>query len=257
MDNNIKQLPFWETIGRSFKYVFKNISLLKAVLPVIGILVVVQMIFNFPMMCSFGMTQYCKGNLYNNIQIFITAVAACGVIINYCRSIICKANVDYLSGNFFKRLGLYFIASICLSVFIGIPTFIVTILGAVLGFNEVYLQILIYLTFFGFGIFFAPLLVVFPAVAVDDYKIINWARLFSMVKQNHLAVFFGQMLVMVPYWLLYRTLLELYFILGFHNYIANLLFTTIFISLAIMDACIKGAFFAHIYQFFKFYDKHK
>ena len=46
------KLPFWETIGRSFKYVFKNKSLIVGVLPVIGILLVLQIIMGMPYLCS-------------------------------------------------------------------------------------------------------------------------------------------------------------------------------------------------------------
>ncbi len=255
-NKEIKKLPFWETIGRSFKYVFKNTDLIKAILPVIGVLVVVQIIFNFPMMCSVGLSNQCSNGMANDVHILITALAACGIIINYCRSIVCKADVDYTSRNFFKRLGFYFVASICLSVLIGIPTFAITVLGAVIGLNEIALQLLVYATFLGLGIFFAPILMVFPAISVDDYKIINWNKLYSLVKGNHGAVFWGQLLIMVPYWILYRTITELYLLINATGWVANFIFITMFIALAIMDACIKGAFFAHIYQYFKFYDKH-
>ena len=48
----IKKLPFWDTIARSFKYVFKNKALLIGILPLIAALSVLQIFIGLPFICS-------------------------------------------------------------------------------------------------------------------------------------------------------------------------------------------------------------
>lgn len=253
----LHKLPFWETVGRSFKYVFKNKALIKAALPVVGALAVLQMIIGLPLLCSFTGGN-CAMDATRLITLLSLLVASVGIIINYCRTIVCKAEVDFVSLKFWKRLAFYLAASFVLSLVILAPSF-VCIFGAALFFNAVGLGNLAVassvLIPFIFAIVFAPLFMVFPAIAVEDYKILSFKKLFQLVKGNHNAVFWGQFLLMMPYWVLFQAFTALYMLIGVNTYVVNLIFVIIGLALGIMDACFKGAFFAHIYQFFKFYEK--
>lgn len=252
-----KKLPFWETIGRSFKYVFKNKALLIAILPVVGVLSVLQILLGLPFLCSID-SRVCQNDWRQTITLISLIAAAIGIIINYCRSIICKVNVDFISIKFWKQLGLYLVASIALSIIVLGPAF-VCILAAVFLFNFIGVPSLavaasIIIPFI-FCVVFAPLFLVFPAIAAEDYSLINWSKLFAMAKGNHNAIFWAQFIIMIPYWLVSAMCVQLYQLLGINNYPVNLLFVIVGLTLGVLDACFKGAFFAHIYQFFKFYDK--
>ena len=72
-----------------------------------------------------------------------------------------------------------------------------------------------------------------------------------------MSIFFGQFVVMVPYLILSKMFVYLYDFLGINNYVLNLCFVIITVCLGLIDAGFKGAFFAHIYQFLKYYDKDK
>jgi hypothetical protein len=252
----VNKLPFWKTIGRSFKYVFKNKSLIKGVLPVIGILIITQILMGLPYLCSIK-ADACVVDWRQKVTLITVVVAAIGIIINYCRSIICKADVDFKSGKFWKQMGLYLLSSLVLSLVVLAPSFICILLSVFL-FNMVGLpnlatvsSILLPLIF---CVLFAPLFLVFPSIAAEDYKMLSWKKLFSLVKGNHNAVFWAQFIIMMPYWILFRATVELYNLIGVDHYIVNLIFVTIGLVLGVMDACFKGAFFAHIYQFFKIND---
>ena len=249
------KLPFWETLGRSFKYSLKNKQLLLGILPVILVLVFIQIALNLPFACSFGAGQCSTGAGYY-LTLLSFVAAASGIIINYCRSIICKADVDFTSFRFWRQLGLYIAAKIVMLLIIMLPSVAVIMAIAYLsGFSEAVLIAGIVLVPLLFSILFAPLFLIFPAIAVEDYQTINRKKLFETTKGNYNAIFWSQLILSVPYWILFRMCIEIYQIIGINNYLINLLFVIAAMFLAMIDACFKGAYFAHIYQFFKFYDK--
>ncbi len=251
--NEIKYLPFWETVGRSFKYVLKNKVLLQAIIPVVGILLFIQIICGMPSMCAFS-SSHCEQPL-SFVCTITLIIAAAGIIINYCRSIICKAEIDYLSKNFWRRMGWYLLASMFLAIIISVPTFAAIVLVSFLNLSDLLTSILSIISLIGVSILFAPLFLVFPSIAVEDYTMINWSKLYNMVRGNFNAVFWGQFVIMIPYWIFFRMFAEIYKIINTDNSIVNLIFVFIILSIGMLDACFKGAYFAHIYQFFKFYDK--
>lgn len=255
----IQKLPFWDTIARSFKYVFKNRALLVGILPLIAALSVLQILIGMPFICSIT-GENCSSGWGQIITLFATILAAVGVIINYCRSIICKAEIDFVSLGFWKKMGLYLIASFVLSIMILIPALIGIYLLSFLFDPNALINITTSATLLitlVISIILAPLFLVFPAIAADDFKIIRWSKLFQMAKGNHNAIFWAQFVIMMPYWLVSRMWSSLYDIIGMDNYVINLIFVVVGIAFGVIDACFKGAFFAHIYQFFKFYDKNE
>ena len=259
MENNTinNKLPFWDTVARSFKYVFKNKSLLRGILPLVAALSVLQILIGLPFMCSLNAAM-CDGGWGQIITLLTVILASVGVIINYCRAIISKAEVDFISLGFWKKMGLYLVASFILSVMILIPIMVGIFLMSFAFDPNALISLTTSLTLLisiATSIVIAPLFLVFPAIAAGDFKIIRWSKLFSMAKGNHNAIFWAQFVIMMPYWLVSRMWTALYDIIGWDNYVINLIFVVGGIALGIVDACFKGAFFAHIYQFFKFYDK--
>lgn len=255
-NKKIKKLPFWETVGRSFKYVLKNRKLLVSLLPVVAVLTVVQTVFNMPLMCSYN-EKFCIQNWQSGVSGIILVVVAVGIIINYCRSIICKETVDYTSLKFFKRMFFYILWSFILTFAMGIPSAIFIMILSLAGVDTNTVLLLTTFLFFILGAALAPLLIGFPALAVDDNKLINLPKLFKLAKGNKMSIFFGQFVIMVPYLILSKMFVYLYNFLGINNYALNLSFVIITVCLGLMDAGFKGAFFAHIYQFLKYYDKDK
>ncbi len=253
-----KKLPFWETVARSFKYVLKNKALLMGILPLIAALVVLQMLIGMPFMCSIDSSKCVEGSWQQNLTLLTVILASVGVIINYCRAIVLKANVDFVSLDFWKKMGLYLIASMVLSVIIVFPIFIGIYLMSFFFDPNLLIGLTASLTLLisiAVSILVAPLFLVFPAIAAGDYEIIKWKTLFSMAKGNHNAIFWAQFIIMMPYWLIAKMWYSLYVVINADNYIINLIFIAGAIALGMIDAGFKGAFFAHIYQFFKAKEK--
>ncbi len=260
MENQeIKKLPFWDIVARSFKYVFKNRILLKSILPLVAALAVLQIVIGLPFLCSLD-TNACSNDWRRAVTVLSIALGAVSVIINYCRSIICKAKVDFTSLRFWKQTVLYFIASLVLSVIVVVPVLVCLTLSAFVFDPNTSINILTLISVLvsvASAIVFAPLFLVFPAIAVEDYQMIKWSKLFALVKGNHNAVFWAQFVIMLPYWLVAKMWSAIYALINSGSYVIALIFVIGGLLLGILDACFKGAFFAHVYQFFKFYDKPK
>lgn len=252
-NSTVHTMPFWETLGRSFKYALKNKLLLISVLPVIGALVLIQILLGLPFACSFG-SGICSTGWSYYLTLLSLVAAAAGIIINYCRSIVCKANVDFISRTFWKQMGLYLLAKLFTLFVVSIPVVASIVAVSYLSkFNEQIILVAMVIIPLIFCIAFSPLFLLFPAISVEDYKMISWRNLFETAKGNFNAIFWGQFIISIPYWLLFRMCVELYQIIGINSYGLNLVFVTVCMFLAIVDACFKGAYFAFIYQHFKFY----
>ncbi len=255
-NKDIKKLPFWETVGRSFKYVLKNRKLLITLLPVVAVLAVIQLILKAPIMCAYN-ESFCENSWQNTLNGLILVLTAVGIIINYCRSIVCKEKVDFKSLNFFKRAGFYILWSFLMTFIIGIPIAIVITILSITGVDINILLLTSMCLFFILGTSLAPLILAFPALAVDDYNLINLSKLFNMCRGNKMAIFFGQFVIMFPYMLLSKMFVYIYALIGANNFVINACFVIITLLMAVLDASFRGAFFAHIYQFLKYYDKQK
>ena len=250
--DKIKYIPFLETIGRSFKYVFKNKALIKGILPLVVVLVILQMSIGMPFLCSLKGT--CHTGLARNLTILSLVLGAAGIIINYCRTIICRAEVDFYSLKFWKQMLFYLIASMLLGlIFFIVFAVSLILLVKTLGWLNLrdYVVWGIYIDAVVIFILLAPMLLAFPAIAAEDYKMLLPQRLYKTAWGNCNAIFWGQFIIMIPYWLSFWALKEIYAVLPNDLYIINLIFVICLAFISMVDAGFKGAFFAQIYQFFK------
>jgi hypothetical protein len=152
-------------------------------------------------------------------------------------------------------MALYVLWSFMMTFVLGLPIAIFILLLSLASVDANTLMLLAMFMFFLLGTVFAPLIVGFPAIAVDNYKLINLSKLFKLAKGNKMSIFFGQFVVMFPYMILSKMFIYLYALFGVNSYVINLCFVVITLCMGLIDASFKGAFFAHIYQFLKYYDK--
>ena len=174
-------------------------------------------------MCSYN-ENFCTQGWQNTVSAIAFVIVAVGIIINYCRSIICKETVDFVSVKFFKRMAFYIIWSFLLTFVVGIPVAIFIMIMSFTGIDTNTILLLSLFLFFVFGVFLAPLIVALPALAVEDYKIVKISKLFALAKGNKMSIFFGQFVVMVPYMLLSKMFMYLYAFSGVNSYVMNLCF---------------------------------
>ena len=251
-----KKLPFWETVGRSFKYVLKNGKLLKAGAMLALCIIIFEIAMGLPLLCAIDSNQ-CQKGAKNIINIIAIALVSIGIIINYCRVIILKAPVDFISLSFWKRMLKYSLTSIMLSVFISIPTIVSIVIMVMLGISDHTLYMMSFSMTLLFGVLFAPIYLMFPAISVDNKEAINFKKVYQLAKGNKMPIFFGQFILMTPYWLLATMYGVFYGMMDTNSYIIKLISSAIILLLGLIDAALKGAFFAHIYQFFTYYSKKK
>ena len=104
-------LPFIETLKRSFNYVLCSPRLLLGSIS-IGLVAFIYEIFSgFPILCSLGV-QICEENTTQSLSNLIIVLVSVAIIINYCRGIILKSSFDFRSLSFMRRIVLYILAAI-------------------------------------------------------------------------------------------------------------------------------------------------
>ena len=254
----IINLPFMETLSRSFMYTLCNWELYLKVISV-GVIAVLWEMFNgFPVLCSFSDAE-CVGGAAQSVSSLLILLISVGIIVNYCRAIILKAPIDFRSGGFFRRVLFYILASFLLMLTIVVPFILLTLLyGMILGFigmendvgNMTYLFSAVILV--AWCICLAPVFLVFAAITVDD-KSITVKQAYALCKGNFNKIFWGQTLLMIPVAIVVYLLALLYQAMGVESYVVKFIFMVLALALSFLDSCFKASFFAHVYQYFTFY----
>ena len=257
-EQKIINLPFLETLSRSFMYTLYNWELFLKVISV-GVIAVLWEMFNgFPVLCSFSDAE-CVGGAAQSVSSLLILLISVGIIVNYCRAIILKAPIDFRSGGFFRRVLFYILASFLLMLTIVVPFILLTLLyGMILGFigmendvgNMTYLFSAVILV--AWCICLAPVFLVFAAITVDD-KSITVKQAYALCKGNFNKIFWGQTLLMIPVAIVVYLLALLYQAMGVESYVVKFIFMVLALALSFLDSCFKASFFAHIYQYFTFY----
>ncbi len=245
-------LPFWETLRRSFMYViFNGDAFLKVSL--IGIVILVYEAFSgFPMMCSLD-PQSCSQNSMQLVSNLLTFFVSVAVIINYCQIVVLKNKPDYISLEFLHRLSKYILVLLILSFSIVIIAVSASLIFRLIGVFE---SNVIYFISVALGLLLAicisPLFVYLGAIAVDD-KNLTIRQAFALCKGNYNKIFWGQTLLMFPGVILVYTISAIYQLYPTDGYIGKLIYVLLLVVVSLFDTCVKGSFFAHIYQYFIFY----
>lgn len=254
-------LPFVETLKRSFMYTLCSWDLFLKVAAA-GLVVVVWEVFSgFPVLCSLNSAN-CTQNFSRGFSSLLLALVSIGIIVNYCRAVILKSEVDYFSWAFYRRVLWYGMASIGLSALIFIPFFVVvltlgqlaTLMGAAA--ESELLSVAALAALVAWAIYLSPLFLMFPAITVDD-KSFSAKELFELTKGNYNKIFWGQLLMMLPCSVAVYMLAFFYQSLGEVNFAAKIVFMVILLMLSFLDTCFKASFYAHIYQYFTYYKNKK
>ncbi len=250
-------LPFIETLKRSFNYVLCSPRLLLGSIS-IGLVAFIYEIFSgFPILCSLGV-QVCEENTTQSLSNLIIVLVSVAIIINYCRGIILKSSFDFRSLSFMRRIVLYILAAIGLYFAIlllggGAAAIISAVfyLFKYKAISEVFSLIFLAMMMFA-AIILSPIFVLFAGIAVDD-KSLSLKEVFRITKGNRNKIFWGQTIMMLPCGSLMILLSVLSAYTGAESYIAKLLYCITLLLISFVDSCFKASFFAHIYQYFTFY----
>lgn len=247
-------LPFWETIRRSFLYVFVNFEVFLKISAIWFLVLVFEVVFDFPSLCSMDMLT-CRKDGYQNISIILISMASIAVTVAYCRGVILKSQYKFGTFHFGIRELKYLGYSLLLILIMMIPIFLSMLLTtkflSLIGAPERFL-VLVPLVALAVAIIGARFFIIFPAVAVDN-KEIDMYQAFKLTKGNANKIFWGQILVMLPVILCYILLAAIYSAIIPTNDIIKFIFVAIIIGLSYFDACLKASFQSHVYQYIMYF----
>ena len=124
-NNNIAKLPFFETIKRSFLYVFYNHEIYTKLLSLGGIVLIYEMFTDFPLLASFREVDY--GNSWTQtISSLLLLLVSVAIVVGYCRSVILKNQpLDIFNRQFLRQSVFYILFSLIFSLFVMISFFII------------------------------------------------------------------------------------------------------------------------------------
>ncbi len=251
-------LPFWETVKRSFMFVLKNMkTYLKISAPAFAI-VVYEMLCGFPILCNIN-PESCTPGLAQRGSLALLWIVSFAVTIAFCRVVVLKTPADYFSLAFLKRECKYILYNLLLVAAIMLPAFlliaIVAFIGSFLGMTQNSLVTIGMFIPLLLTIYAARLFLVFPGIAVDDAGL-TIQESFRMTKGNANKIFWAQIIMMLPCGFLLVSLSSAYILLKTDNYFVNLIFVLLYMALSFLDSCFKASFYGHIYQYFTFYKTH-
>lgn len=253
-------LPMLETVRRSCGYVFTNLSLLfKVSASWCALLLLFDMFNSFPSLCSLSAMD-CEGSWAQNISSIAISFSSVAVIVAYIRHIVMQVNYSgFWNLNFAKREIRYILAGCIFIAIIALPAlvygFVAGLLGAVFHLDKLVFTPFFLILLLAMLIICSRFYLVFPAIALDNREM-TFKKSFQITKGNSNKIFWGQVLMIIPVFIALLILSLLYRVVGSDNYLVKMLFSCLMLLITFVDACLKAAYFAHIYQYFiYFYQK--
>ena len=247
------KLPFVETVKRSFAYFFNNLNLFVKLGSVGVVVVLFDMFADFPTLCAMRGID-CADSWQQTVSTFLLMLVSVAAIILYCRNIVFK-NTAMSWSAFLRAVFFYILASVFLLLIIAVPSVILMFVYGMIvpdaGNNPVLDKIVFFIPLL-IAIAVAPIFLIFPAIAVED-KAFGLTKVFKIAKGNSNRIFWGQFVMMIPCGIIVLILSFLYGLLGMDNYLINEIFVIVVIAVSLADSCLKASFYAHVYQFFKYY----
>jgi len=253
--NNIMKLPLLECIKRSFAYVWNDRKLFMKVLPILLAFIVLEFILSLQYSCEPG-TANCPYSWTMSVVALAFILMNITVIISYCRKIVLQDKESITAWKFGKTIVFYIVATLLYSLAVIVPLTLFTILIFLTGIGNTGTMLLIYVFMFVWLIVMAPVLMWFPSIAVEDYKLLSLKKLFRLTKGNHVRLFLGLIGVSLPLFLLTVVILLLLGgIWGMDTIRDSISLWVLSMFIQFINTCLKGSYYAHAYQFFKYVEK--
>lgn len=253
-NEKIIELPFWETVRRSFLYVLTNMDVYLKTTALGFAILIYEMFTGFPSLCNIR-PNGCSGGWQQNVSLFLLTIASIAIVIAFIRHIVLKVPNGYFSLAFGKREAVYFIYNIMFIAIITLPSvlviFLMALVGQSLGLADGFFSLAIIVPV-ALTIYFSRLFLVFPAIAVDN-KELRFKESFELTKGNANKIFWGQFIMMVPAALLLIILSLLFKLINSDLYVVKLVFVALIYALSFLDSCFKASFYSHIYQYFIYF----
>lgn len=254
MSSDIIQLPVIETIKRSFSYVWHNPKVAISALALALVLLIAQIIIRVSPDCSANLTA-CSESWQIWLLSLLFSLTNMAIIINYCRKV-CGHKTDFSSLKFIKRIVIYIGAMLVISIIAILFLALVIGITSIFTQDELIVQANLYISAIIIGILAAPLMLCFPGIAMDDYEFLSIQRLFRVAKGNHNAIFWGLMAIsLIIFSPMLILVISTALISGLDSLRNNLWLLTSSMVFQLIYSALKGAYYAHLYQFFKYVEK--
>ena len=257
MSDNIKKidLPFWETLRRSFAFVGRNMDVYLKVSALWFIFLLYEIFAGFPSACNIS-AGGCTGGMEQKISMLLLSISSIAIAVAYSRVVILKSDINYFTLSFLKSGLKYLLFGLVIITLIAVPSFIfvflLAYLGEIVGLPDGFFKMLILVPLL-LMIFLARLYLVFPAIAVED-KNLSIKKAFKLTCGNANKIFWGQLVIMIPITFLVIALTSVYQAIASDTAILKFTFVFLIFALTFLDACLKASYYSHLYQFFTFYD---
>jgi hypothetical protein len=249
-------LPVWETVIRSLRYTLYNRQALTLIAACALLAIALQALLGFPAACSF-LPINCDITSKFQVGIITLLILQFALVIKLCRMIVLNEGATIFNLGFVKKLVLYIVLYFVISMLLSAWTvLLIALLSTFASQQTLISQIgsILLVSILVLSIIFAPIFLLAAAIAVGDKKFINPRKLFALTKGSRANIVLGFILVWLPYLAIMIVLRTVYSWLGTDNGVVITLFTMAGLTFVMLDTGFKGAFLAHIYQFFKFYD---
>lgn len=255
---NFIKLPLIETLKNSFAYVWYNKKILWNSLPIVAALIVLQLILSTTSSCNPDIDD-CDTTWQNLTVSFGFLILNIGIIINYCREIVLKEDINFVSIGFWKNTLFYFLASLGIGIALVLPILFLVAIYATSGNFIPHLNsliLLIYAFILVELILVAPLFLIFPSIAVNDYEMLSIKKLFRLGKRNHNRIFWGLIASSIPCFLFLLVSATILFAVYDVETVRNSFsFGLLGLFMQLINTAFNASYYAHIYQFFKFVEK--
>ncbi len=256
--NNIIRLPLWETVSRSYGYMFSAFGTFWNISAVWLSLVAVDAMLGFPMLKELIIISPRGADANGPLLLsLIYILGAAGVSVAMCRKIINKSPFKPFHFSLGRREWKFFGYSLVLpGLVVATSVALLFLVQFVLAFGDVLLSKRTSVYFFWAAALFFFIIsfrfyLLFPAIAVGN-KEINGKVSMEITRGNTLKIFIGYLLMGLP-WVITYSLIAVAYNLVDGGLLWNLLLSFLFAVVYFFDAALKASFLSHVYQYLMFY----
>jgi len=255
--NNKINLPFWETVRRSFMYVLQNIPVIAKISSIFLILWIICISMEIRVLLSPSVT---FADIWQTevLCATLTALASTIVAVSLIRYMIKKQEVKWFHMSFGMN-NLKFIGwNLLFFLLVFLPAFFI-LAGAAIAEHQgvplIYIQILTItsgIALIAMLVFVSRLYLIYTASALNIKMSLQKA--FALTQGNTLKIFCGILILILPTYIFTTILIKLYQLPNLTLSGACLL-SLLSMIVSFFDSSVKASYYTHLYQFFTYFDK--
>ncbi len=252
--NPIINLPFWETVRRSYIYAAVNFkTFLKLASLWLLVLTAYEILTGFPSLCNnekgacpgIGMT-----SLLQSLAFILISTA-------YIRSLVLHRQPKWFSVSFGMPELRYIGYALLIIAVIAVPSLLfMYTYGVVVGLLRLPQSFGLLMLLFPviIAVYCSRLYLVLPATAVGN-KDVDLRKAWNLACGNANKIFWGLLLMTLPIVAGLIVLSVIYNLLPQDNLIIRSVIAFFWVGVTLFDAALKGSFYGHMYQYFMYWDE--